>query len=329
MAAESGDSARALAGVFDRLAAQRRAPVANLDPSQLRRLAACGVRVAGGWASIDDEVELLRRAAIRAALSRQATAWLTRLEIRAHLPSTNTALLDRARRGSVAGHVLAAEVQTAGRGRRGRDWHSPFGQSLALSLGFALPRPAAEMGAYSLVAGLAVRAALADVGVSDVALKWPNDILLGGRKLAGILLEGGGPPLRDIVVGIGVNIGRRAAVAEHVEQPVAALAERLRTRPRNRLLAGVVSRLVAATGRFAEVGFAPFVEAWQQAHQHQRKTVTLTLPAHGRRVTGTALGVDRDGSLRLATPDGLRSFVSGEVSLRPAAPSTDADGEAP
>ena len=316
-----------LARVFDRLVAERRAPLAGLDRAQRRQLEAFGVDVARGWARIVDDVELLRCTAIRAALSAQAVAWLTRLEIRAHLPSTSTTLLSRARGASVAGQVLAVEVQTAARGRRGRDWHSPFGRNLALSLGFALPRPPAEMGAFSLVVGLAVRAAVVDIGVPDVALKWPNDVLLGGRKLAGILLEGGGPPLRDIVVGIGVNVHGRAAVAAQVDQPVADIAERVRTPVRNRLLAGVINRLVDATGRFAEAGFAPFKGAWEQAHAHQNQTVTLTPPTGGHPVTGTALGVDRDGSLRLATAQGVRTFVSGEVSLR-AAPAN-AAGAAP
>lgn len=312
-------TSRRLGEVFDELAARGRARVAELAPDDMHRLAALGLEVAGGWAQLGGEVDLLRQEAVRSALTPQATAWLARLDLRAHLPSTNTALLERAGRTSVNGRVLAAEVQTAGRGRRGRAWHSPFGRNLALSFGVALPRPAGEMGAFSLVVGLAVRGALVDIGLCDATLKWPNDVLLEGRKLAGILIEIGGPPVRDAVVGIGVNVGGATNVAPRVRQPVADVAERVRGPSRNPLLAALINRFVDAVGRFAKAGFAPFVAEWERVHHHQNASVTLTLPGCAAAVTGTALGVDCDGALRLATAQGVRTFVSGEVSLRASA----------
>lgn len=315
-AAAGAATSRRLGEVFDELAASGRAPVAELAPRERRRLEAFGLTVANGWARIAGEVDLMRHEAVRSMLTPQAAAWLACLDIRVHVPSTNTALLERARCASVDGHVLAAEVQTAGRGRRGRAWHSPFGRNLALSLGVALSRPAGETGAFSLVAGLAVRAALADIGLRDATLKWPNDVLLEGRKLAGILVEGGGPPVRDAVVGIGVNVGGGSTVARRVRQPVADVAERVRGPSRNPLLAALVNRFAEAVGGFAKAGFAPFAAEWERAHHHQNATVTLALPGGAAAVTGTALGVEPDGALRLATARGVRTFVSGEVSLR-------------
>lgn len=320
MTTDAADMPVRLGRAFDELAQHGCAAVADLSPDELRRLAASGLHVANGWAQVGDDVELLRAAAVRSALARQAAAWLSRLEVRAHIPSTNTELLERARGASVDGQVLAAEVQTAGRGRRGRQWHSPFGRNLAVSLGVALPRPAAEVGAFSLVVGLAVRTALADVGLPDAQLKWPNDVLLEGRKLAGILIEVGGPWPRDAVVGVGVNVGGGAQVSRRVDQPVADVTERVPRPTRNRLLAAVINRLVAAKERFAGAGFAPFVAEWGRAHHHQNRPVTLLLPGSDRPITGTALGVDRAGALRVATAQGERAFVAGEVSLR-AAPS--------
>lgn len=316
MTADAVDVTARLGQAFDELAHHGRAEVGDLAHVDLRRLAASGLEVANGQVRVGDDVELLREAEVRSALTPHAAAWLGRLEVRAHLPSTNTALLERAQAASVDGHVLTAEVQTAGRGRRGRDWHSPFARNLAVSLGVALPRPAAEVGAFSLVVGLAVREALADVGLREARLKWPNDVLLEGRKLAGILIEIGGATPRDAIVGIGVNVGGGAQVASRVDQPVADVTERVRPPVRNRLLAALINRLLAAKERFAASGFAPFVAEWERAHHHQNRAVTLLLPGNAAPVTGTALGVSRDGALRLATAQGERAFVAGEVSLR-------------
>ena len=316
MTDDAVDVTARLGQAFEELVRNGRAAVGDLAHAELRRLAASGLEVANGQVRVGDDVELLREAEVRSALTPHAAAWLARLEVRAHLPSTNTALLECAQAASVDGHVLTAEVQTAGRGRRGRDWHSPFARNLAVSVGVALPRPAAEVGAFSLVVGLAVREALADVGLQDAQLKWPNDVLLQGRKLAGILIEIGGATPRDAIVGIGVNVCGGAQVASRVDQPVADVTERVRPPVRNRLLGAMINRLVAAKERFAASGFAPFVAEWERAHHHQHRTVTLLLPGNAAPVTGTALGVNRDGALRLATAHGERAFVAGEVSLR-------------
>ena len=314
LARSDGASGR-LGAVFDELAACRRAAVDVLGTDELRQLAAAGVEVANGWARIPDDVELLRPAQVRRALGPQAAAWLACLDVRAHLASTNTLLLTRAREAPVDGHVLAAEVQTAGRGRRGRDWLSPFARNLAVSFGMAQP-PTGHLGAFSLVAGLAARAALADIGMSEVYLKWPNDVLFQGRKLAGVLIEIGTPPRCDAVVGIGVNVVGGAALAGRVDQPIADVSERVPPPCRNALLAALINRLVEAKIRFAREGFAPFRAQWERAHQHQNKMVRLTFPGNAAAVTGEALGVAADGSLRVATAQGERTFVSGEVSLR-------------
>lgn len=313
--ARSSGAPERLGAVFGELALHRRAAVGELATGELRQLEAAGVEVANGWARIHDDVELLRPARIRAALAPAAAAWLACLDVHAQLASTNTLLLARARDTSVDGHVLAAEVQTAGRGRRGRDWQSPFGRNLAVSFGLA-PPPTGHLGAFSLVAGLAVCAALADIGMSDVHLKWPNDVLFKGRKLAGVLIEIGAPPGCDAVVGIGVNVGGGAALAARVDQPIADVAESVPGPCRNALLAALINRLVEAKTRFARDGFAPFLARWERAHQHQNKTVRLTFPGNAADVTGEALGVAADGALRVATAQGERTFVSGEVSLR-------------
>ena len=280
-----------------------------------------GIRVSGDRADLEDDVDLLSLEGVRAALRPETAIWLTDLDVRPHIASTNTTLLARAGRERIDGRVLTAEVQTGGRGRRGRQWLSPFGRNLAVSLGFAVGRPLAEVGALSLVVGVAVRRALIGVGLSGVELKWPNDILLEGRKLAGILIElvRASVPV-EVVVGIGVNVGCAATVGSRIDQPVADVAEQLDRPSRTALLAGVVNHVVAACRDFDRRGFSAFRDEWEAAHRHQGQPVVVTLPAAGgvagQTVAGTALGIAADGSLRVRTADGVREFNGGEVSVR-------------
>ena len=266
--------------------------------------------------SADTTIERLDAAAVRGALDANASAWLRELDIRETVDSTNTALLARAQTAAIAGCVLTAETQTGGRGRRGRTWVSPFGRNLAVSLGVGSSRPAVELGALSLVVGLAVRSALTQHGLSGVELKWPNDILLQGRKLAGILIElvRATPPV-EVVIGVGINVGGQHAVASKVDQAIADVTEQVTPPARNQLLAGVINHIVASCSHFEAEGFGPFRAPWQAAHRYQGASVTVTLPG-GERVSGTVLGLAADGALRIATASGVRAFNGGEVTLR-------------
>ena len=305
---------------FARQLTERRwASLDGLADAAVDALPALGIGVAGGRAHLDDDVELLSVAAVRSALNAPSRDWLRQLDIRPCIDSTNTALLAAGALGSIDGRVLSAEVQTAGRGRRGRTWLSPFARNLAVSVGFASRRPVSEIGSLSLVAGLAVRRALLEHGMVDVELKWPNDVLLQGRKLAGILIElvRAQPPV-EVVIGIGVNVGAASTVAERVEQAVADVSEQVAAPSRNALLAGIVNHLLACAREWEAGGFAPLRQRWQAAHRYQGAAVALTSPATGEVVSGSVLGVADDGALRLMTASGARAFNSGEVTLRPA-----------
>ena len=314
------DADARLAAVAERLAASRCSSLADLGEADVAQLAALGLRVDGNAVRLDDDIDLLRERAIRAGLDERATRWLRALEVRASIDSTNAYLLAEAAKASVGGRVATAEMQTAGRGRRGRRWLSPFGRNLAVSVGLSSARPSAEVGALSLAVGLAVRAALLEQGLVGVELKWPNDVLLHGRKVAGILIELARPtPPVEIVVGIGVNVGCAEVVRARVDQAVADVAEQLSRPSRNALLAAILNQLVAYAGRFEAEGFAPLRQAWQDAHRYQRAEVAVRLPAGGP-VTGTVLGIREDGALLLETDSGQRAFSGGEITVRPAAP---------
>jgi len=313
--------ADALGAVFEELASHRVASIAALDRACLGQLEALGVHVRE-QAVLDDDVDLLSATTVREGLTAATLDWLRELAVHAHVGSTNTALLGRLDTDGVTGRVVTAEVQTAGRGRRGRTWLSPFGRNLAVSIGIAIDRPPAEIGALSLVVGLAVRDALLEYGLKDIDLKWPNDVLLQGRKLAGILIELAQPNRpAQVVIGIGVNVGCRQAIADRVEQAVADVAEQVERPSRNHLLAALVNHVVAACRRFAAHGFAPFRTRWDAAHHYHGRAVTLTLPgpaSPGDAVSGKVLGVAGNGALRIAGASGVREYIAGEVSLRAA-----------
>ena len=297
----------------------RCAATAGLAQTDLDYLRALGIDLDHYTARLREGFELLCHDAIRAELTEDAKSWLRELDLRPSIDSTNASLLARGAQESIDGCVLAAEVQLAGRGRRGRRWLSPFGRNIAVSLGIASRRSAAEIGALSLVVGLAVREALADCGVDGVELKWPNDILLEGRKLAGILIElvRAATPV-EVVVGIGVNVGGAGIVAGQIDQSIADVAERIAGPVRNALLAAIVNRVVEASARFEQAGLAPFRKRWEDAHRYQGEAVTVTLPAGSGMVSGTVLGIAPSGALRLKTDVGVREFNSGEVTVRPA-----------
>ena len=301
-----------LSAVFEQLAADRVASVVAADKPLLENY---GIEVRGDLALLDDDVELLCSERIRDQLGDPARAWLTRLCIRAHIDSTNSALMRAGQTRDVDGEVLIAETQTAGRGRRGREWMSPFGRNLAMSLGVRIDRPLREIGAVGLAVGVAVAGALVELGVRDVTLKWPNDILLEARKLCGILIEL--PAAKEpacIVIGIGINIGGMSTVAPLLDQAVADVAEQLPDASRNRLAGMVIDAVYNACKQFETYGFARMKSEYETLHRFHGESVRLIVGTE--EVTGTVAGVGMDGALLLETESGIRNFVGGEVSLR-------------
>ncbi len=257
----------------------------------------------------------LSTSAIREAMSSRARAWLVELDLRPVVDSTNAELMARADLGSVAGRVCTAELQLAGRGRRGRTWFSPFAANLALSLGVRLTRPPAELGGASLVVGLAVLDALEGLGVPDLALKWPNDVLAGDAKLGGILIEMTRSAAVELVVGIGLNVALPDAVRARVPQQVTDLAALGPPPPRSVLAGRVISAVVEFLGEFDTLGFQPFRRAFDQRHRYQGQPCRVLQPG-GAAVSGTVVGVSEDGGLLMDTAEGIREFHGGEVSLR-------------
>ncbi len=234
--------------------------------------------------------------------------------------SSNALLLQRAAQGAGSGSVLAVEWQSAGRGRLGRSWHSGVGDALTFSLLWRFESGLAALSGLSLAVGVAMMRTLTELGVPGAGLKWPNDVLLNGGKLAGILLEAQGDMLGPsaVVIGIGFNLSVPDEQRERIGQPVSDLASLDMPLPeRNRVLAVSLKNLVIVLREFAERGFAPMRAEWESCHVFQQGQVKLSLP-DGSLFTGIALGVTDEGALRLATGQGEQVFHAGEVSLRSA-----------
>lgn len=297
---------------FEQLAAHR---VARVDPTDGPMLERYGIAVRGDTAVLDEDVELLDAGLIRDRLGDETRTWLRRVCVRPHIDSTNTALMRLGLQRDIDGEVLIAEAQTMGRGRRGREWISPFGRNLAMSMGVRIDRPLREIGAVGLAVGLAVAGALAQLGVRGAKLKWPNDVVLGTRKLCGILIElpaAKEPPC--VVIGIGINVGGMSAVAPLVDQAVADVTEQVPDASRNRLASMVVDGVYDFCKRFERHGFARMKPAYDTLHRFQGEPVRLVVGTE--EVTGTITGVGLDGALQLQTATGIRNFIGGEVSLR-------------
>ncbi len=235
--------------------------------------------------------------------------------------STNALLLERASQGARAGTVIVAEVQTEGRGRRGRTWVANLGGSLTFSVLLRFEQGAAGLSGLSLVVGIAVARALHAAGAVGVGLKWPNDIQFAGRKLGGILIEVQGDALGPAaaVVGIGLNVRLGSVGRGQIDQPVADLDQAGADGDRNRILAMVLREIAAGAERFAVDGFAAFEAEFRRWHALQDAEVVVHL-GDGSTVTGRVYGTSPDGALVLKTPAGLKHFHGGEVSLRAAEP---------
>jgi len=260
--------------------------------------------------------EALEESTIRAGLDSTLRKRLRTFDVHWQTGSTSSALLQSAAQGAPDLSICLAEMQTAGRGRRGREWVSPLGGNVYFSL---LKRFGAGMGALaglSLVAGIALVQTLADCGVTRVGLKWPNDVLADGRKLAGILVELGGEFLGPChaVIGIGINV--RLPHAARIGQPSIDLASLCGASlpSRNLLIARLLTRLVAALDRFERDGFAPFRREFARHDLLAERTVRVQTPNGVRE--GTAAGVDDRGALCVRHAGVSAVYDSADVSVR-------------
>ncbi|AIB38897.1 MULTISPECIES: bifunctional biotin--[acetyl-CoA-carboxylase] ligase/biotin operon repressor BirA [Pseudomonas] len=247
------------------------------------------------------------------ALNAPSLVWP--IHISDSIDSTNAEALRLVGAGCEAPFLVLAEQQTAGRGRRGRKWVSPFAQNVYYSLVLRIESGLRQLEGLSLVVGLAVMQALRESGVQGAALKWPNDVLVGQKKIAGILLELVGDPadICHVVLGIGINVNMQRA--DDVDQQWTSL--QLQTGSpvdRNALVARLGLQLQDYLERHRLGGFIALQEEWEQNHAWQGRPVSLIAGVH--QIDGVVLGVDHQGALRLSVDGVEKIYSGGELSLR-------------
>jgi BirA family biotin operon repressor/biotin-[acetyl-CoA-carboxylase] ligase len=262
-------------------------------------------------------VQLLDEARIRAALPRACASRLGALDVHWELDSTSSELQRRLADAADLSIVLA-ETQTAGRGRRGRNWLSPPGLNLYLSCLKRFDRGFAALSGLSLAVGTMVLRAIDSLGIEGAGLKWPNDVLADGGKLAGVLVELSGEYQGPCaaVIGVGLNLRLTDALREQAGQPACDLATLATELPdRNLVAARLIAALVEGLREFERHGFAPFAEDYARHDLLAGRQLKLS-GAQGN-FEGTGAGVDARGALQVRLPDGgLRSIDSADVTVR-------------
>ena len=276
--------------------------------------------VRGRGYKLPQPIDFLDEKQVLQAIGEQR-AWF-KLEILDEVPSTNTYLMQQASKGAAHVTCVAAHVQSKGRGRRGRTWVSALGSSLTFSLLWRFNCSAAALSGLSLAVGVALIRALTSLGVTNAQLKWPNDVLIDNKKLAGILIDLNGDMdgPSAAVVGVGVNLRLPENVLNNIDQPAIDLATTSIDADssqidQNKLLGVLLKNLADVLSDFEQNGFLGVRDEWLRYHAYQNKAVRMLLH-DGRNVDGTVSGVADDGILLVETALGLQRFSAGEISLR-------------
>jgi BirA family biotin operon repressor/biotin-[acetyl-CoA-carboxylase] ligase len=283
---------------------------------QLRRAGLQVSAAAGSGYALDRPLELLDAQRITSLLHSEYDRDLESLVVLRTVGSTNRWLQDQ---GEVHGRVCFSEVQTDGRGRRGRSWYSPLGAGLLFSIGWRFDEQPASIGCLSLVVGLACARALESLGIDGIELKWPNDLIFRGAKLGGILVEmrGEAHGAVELVIGIGINY----RLPDHEDggvpdRPVIDLDAICDGSPpsRNATAAALVASLQDALAQFAQTGFAGFADDYRQ----RDALVDERIQVEGTEemIVGSHGGIGDDGALLVQTDAGLQRVYAGEVSVR-------------
>lgn len=264
---------------------------------------------------IVDGMDLLDKARILSCIEPHASTFIGNFLCLEEVESTNTFLLECGGHGD----VCVAERQTAGRGRRGRPWFSPYGRNLYLTVRWHFHQGVAGLEGLSLAVGVLLAETLDQLGIGNIALKWPNDLLCADKKLGGILIEVGGDLTGEcvVVIGVGLNVFMSAVLADgdqRISQPWTDLKQQGFSGSRNQLCGAILSVLLPALKNFSEVGFAAYRERWESRCAFLSSPITILLPTGG--CDGILLGVDYQGGLRVLTANGETTFSGGEISVR-------------
>ena len=289
---------------------------------QLNSLPSLGLgykAVSGKGYRLNVPLELFTEEQIFQSLNVQARQFITLFEIHDQINSTNTYLMECARKNASSGFVCLAESQLNGKGRRGRDWVSPYGSNIYLSILWRFQQNGlASISGLSLAVGVAIIRALKHHHIENIGLKWPNDIFCEGKKLGGILVEASGEsdgPC-SVVIGLGLNFFLPETETENITQPWTDLSKitgqnRL---PRNQITATMLNHLLPLIAGYEKDGIQAYIDEWRSYDCLKQKQATLHIGKH--KIEGIVEGVDKNGMLLIKHSDGtIKSFASGEVSF--------------
>jgi len=288
---------------------------------QLSGLAELGLQhsaVSGKGYRLDNALELLEASKINGVVNDQAGALISSFEIHDQIDSTNRYLVERSQNNGLSGSVCFAEHQTAGKGRRGRQWVSPYGSNIYLSILWRFQQGPAAISGLSLAIGVAVIRALNQHQIGDIGLKWPNDIYSQGKKLGGILVEVSGEtdgPC-SAVIGLGLNLFLPETQAESITQAWTDLTKitgqsRL---SRNQLAGILLNHLLPVIADYENTGIQAYLDEWRSYDCLSGKSATLFIGQ--QQFEGIVQGIDDNGMLLIERPDGnVQTFASGEVSF--------------
>lgn len=289
---------------------------------QLKKIEDFGLSVQsvkGKGYRLGSPLELLDRDLIEKNLTPESRRLLNGIHLLEQVDSTNSQALSACQTVDATGNAWLAEWQTGGRGRRGRQWQSPYGRNIYLSLVWGFQEGVAGIEGLSLAVGVAIRRAIANCGISQVSLKWPNDLLLDNKKVGGILLEVTGDPAGfcQVVIGVGINIGMSPDQGTEIDQPWVDLMGRTEhALSRNKLAWMCLNELLPMLRTFETHGFGPFRDEWQQYDSCSNQPVVVITGNTEQK--GIARGVTDNGALCLEVEGRLELVYGGEVSLRKA-----------
>ncbi len=249
---------------------------------------------------------------------------LVNIEVLDVVNSTNSYLLKESAKNIPHASCIAANIQTHGKGRRGRHWQSALGESLTFSYLWRFNFSPASLSGLSLTIGIALIRSLKKIGIKDALVKWPNDILIFDegvyKKLAGILIElqGDTDGQSAAIIGIGLNLNISKTQLEKIDQPATDIHNLLsETIDSNFFMAVIIKELAQVLALFENEQFKPFRDEWLSYHAFQDKLINIML-GNSQIITGKAIDISDTGALVVSTDEGPKSFASGEVSIRSA-----------
>jgi len=275
--------------------------------------------VRGKGYKLTHAVELLDESSIKRAIGEQANFF--NIEVMDITTSTNSVMMQRASEGLPHASCIATNIQTAGKGRRGRKWVSELGENLTFSFLWRFNQGAAMLSGLSLVVGIALIRTFKQLGINQALLKWPNDVLIfhekAYKKLAGILIElqGDMDGQSLAVIGIGINLNISKKQIKKIDQPAIDLQTITQESMNpNNLIALIIKELARVLSEFELNGFSSLKEEWVMSHAFHEKVISLT-KGDGQNVIGKVIDISDEGSLILQTNKGQQNFSSGEVVL--------------